>query len=41
MVVMANDKDFFWISEVTDADNEKVALHWDFDFIMHFDLSPV
>jgi hypothetical protein len=25
---MADDKDLFWIAEVTDADNKKVALHY-------------
>jgi hypothetical protein len=28
VVVVADDKDLFWIAEVTDADDEKVALRY-------------
>jgi hypothetical protein len=28
VVVVADDKDLFWIAEVTDTDDEKVALHY-------------
>jgi hypothetical protein len=28
MIVVADDKDLFWIAEVTDANVEKVALHY-------------
>jgi hypothetical protein len=28
VVVVVDDKDLFWIAEVTDADDEKVALHY-------------
>jgi hypothetical protein len=28
VVVVANDKNLFWIAEVTDADDEKIALRY-------------
>jgi hypothetical protein len=28
VVIVADDKDLFWIAEVTDVDDKKVALHY-------------
>jgi hypothetical protein len=28
VVVVADDKDLFWIAKVTDADDKKIALHY-------------